>query len=78
MLDDGDEAVRRPGSGRWINYADVRVNAQVASVQVSDRWLRVPWHGHVLLVWSGGQTLRVVAHDEGGGAPGEVRLSSMR
>ena len=52
MLDDGDEAVRRPGSGRWINYADVRVNAQVASVQVSDRWLRVPWHGHVLLVSS--------------------------
>ena len=72
--DDGGEAERRPGSGRWISYADVRVNAQVTSVQVSDRWLRVPWHGHVLLVWSERQPPRVVAHGDGGRALGEVFL----
>jgi hypothetical protein len=78
VLDDGDEPDRRPDHGRWINYADVWVNAQVTSVQVSDRWLRVPWHGHVLLVWSVGQPRRVVAHDESGRALGEVHLPSTR
>jgi len=76
VRDGGDEPDRRPDSGRWINYADVRVNAQVTSVEVFDRWLRVPWHGHVLLVWSGGQPPRALAHDEGGRALGEVLLPS--
>ncbi|MEO6859308.1 MAG: hypothetical protein ABI323_12115 [Solirubrobacteraceae bacterium] len=74
--DDGGEADRRADGGRWISYAGVRVSAPVTSVQVSDRWLRVPWHGHVLLVWSGPQPLRVVAHDEGGRALGKVFLPS--
>lgn len=74
VLDGGDEPGRRPDSGRWVSYADVRVNAQVTSVQVCDRWLRVPWHGHVPVVWSGGQPPRAVARDEGGRALGEVLL----
>ncbi len=78
VLDDRDEPDRRRDSGRWINHADVRVNAQVTSVHVSDRWLRVPWHGHVLLVWSVGQPPRVVAHDESGRALGEVHLPATR
>lgn len=78
ILDDGDQTDPRPGSGRWINYADVWVNAQVTSVHVSDRSLRVPWHGHVVLVWSGGPPLRVVAHDESDQALGEVPLPSTR
>ena len=76
VLDGRDEPDRRPVSGRWISYADVRVNAQVTSVQVSARWLSVPWHGHVLVVWSAGPPPRVVAHDERGQALGEVLLSS--
>jgi hypothetical protein len=78
VLDDGDQADPRPVSGRWINYADVWVSAQVTSVHVSDRSLCVPWHGHVVLVWSGGPPLRVVAHDERGQALGEVPLPSTR
>lgn len=74
VLDDCDVADRRRDSGRWISYADVRVNAQVTSVQACDRWLRVPWHGHVLLVWSQRQPPRVIAHDDGGRALGEVLL----
>jgi hypothetical protein len=74
VLDGGDEADRRPGSGRWISYADVLVNAQVTSVQVSERRLRVPWHGHVLLVWSEHEPPRVVAQDDRGRALGEVLL----
>jgi hypothetical protein len=40
VLDDRDETRRRPGSGRWISYADVRVSAQVTSVRVAERRLR--------------------------------------
>jgi len=74
VLDGGDEPGRRSGSGRWISYADLRVNAQVTSVQVAERQLRVPWHGHVLLVWSGHEPPRAVARDDGGRALGEVLL----
>ena len=74
VLDGGDEPDRRPDNGRWISYADVRVNAQVTSVRVSDRELRVPWHGHVLLVWCEREPARVVAQDDGGRALGEVIL----
>jgi hypothetical protein len=76
VLDHDDDPDGRPDGGRWISYADVRVNAQVMSARVFDRWLRVPWHGHVLVVWSGGPPPRVVAHDEGGRALGEVLLAS--
>jgi hypothetical protein len=76
VLDDNDQTDPRPGTGRWISYADVRVNAQVTSVQVSSRLVHVPWHGDVLLVWSGGPPLRVVAHAEGGRALGEVLVST--
>lgn len=78
VLDDGYTVDRRPGSGRWISYADVRVNAQVASVQVSERRLRVPWHGHVLVVWAQREPPRVVAHDDGGRALGEALLPLTR
>ncbi len=78
VLDDGDQADARPGSGRWISYADVWVNAQVTSVHFCDRSLRVPWHGHVVLVWSGGPPSRVVAHDASGQVLGEVHVSSRR
>ena len=74
VLDGGDETHRRPDSGRWISYADVRVNAQVTSVRVAERRLRVPWHGHVLVVWSEREPPRVVAYDDAGRAVGEVLL----
>jgi hypothetical protein len=71
-LDDGDGVSR---DGEWINYADVRVSAQVTSVQVEDRLLGVPWHGHVLVVWrTGERPSRVVALDEGGISLGEALL----
>ena len=72
VLDGGDQTDRRPDSGRWISYADVRVNAQVTSVQVSGRRLSVPWHGHVLVVWSEREPPRVVAYGDAGRALGEV------
>jgi hypothetical protein len=66
--------VARTIDGRWISYADVRVNAQVTSVRVCERRLRVPWHGHVLLVWCEREPPRVVAYNDGGRALGEVHL----
>jgi hypothetical protein len=71
VRDGGDDPDRWPDGGRWISYADVRVSARVTSVQLSNRRLCVPWHGHVLLVWLGVPP-RVVAHDSGGRALGEV------
>ena len=73
-LDHCEGANWQPGSGRWISYADVRVSARVTSVQISERRLPVPWHGHVLLVWSEREPPQVVAYDDGGGALGEVLL----
>jgi len=43
--DGGDGTGRWPQSKRWISYAELRVNAQVTSVQVAERLLDVPWHG---------------------------------
>ena len=78
VLDDSDGTVRRGRSGRWISYAEVRVNAQVASVQVADRLLLVPWHGRVVVVWSERRTPRVTALDEEGQSLGEALLPSTR
>jgi hypothetical protein len=74
--DDGDGTGRWPQSRRWISYAELRVNAQVTSVQVAERLLVVPWHGHVLVVWSGRQPPHVVALDEGDKSRAEMQLAS--
>lgn len=39
--------------GRWISHSIIRVNAEVASVEVFNRTLTVPWHGYALVVWCG-------------------------
>jgi hypothetical protein len=75
VRDDRGKDHLRPDSEQWISYTDVRVNAQVTSVRVSGRSLRVPWHGHVLLVWSEREPPQVVAQDDGGRALGEVLLA---
>jgi hypothetical protein len=76
VSDDGDGTGRWPQSERWISYAELRVNAQVTSVQVAERLLVVPWHGHVLVVWSGPERPRVVALDEGGKSRAEMQLAT--
>lgn len=76
VLDDGAGTGRWPQRERWINYAELRVNAQVKSVHVAERLLAVPWHGHVVVVWSERQPPRVVALDEGGQSRAEMQLAS--
>ena len=78
VLDDGDGPAPWPRSGEWISYADVRVSARVASVQIADRSLLVPWHGHVVVAWSGHPSPRVVALDEVGTPLSEALLTSRR
>jgi hypothetical protein len=70
----GDGTEHRPGSEGWISYGVARVSARVTSVQISDRRLPVPWHGHVLLVWSRPPPPRVIARDEHERALGELLL----
>ena len=62
-----------PSPPRWINYAELRVNADVTSVRVAGRLLVVPWHGRVVVVWLGLPPL-VVALDEGGKSLAEMQL----
>ncbi len=76
--DDLAGADRWPWSGRWINYAEVRVNAQVVSIRNRDRLLPVPWHGRVAVVWAGRGASPVIAVDEGGKSLGAVLLRSTR
>jgi hypothetical protein len=76
VLDDGDGTGRGRQSERWISHATLRVNAHVTSVQVAERLLVVPWHGHVVVVWSERQPPRVVALDEGGNSRAEIQLAS--
>lgn len=76
VFDDGGGTGRSSQSERWISYAELRVNAQVTSVQVAERLLVVPWHGHVVVVWSGRRPPRVVALDEGGKSGAEMQLAS--
>jgi hypothetical protein len=66
-----------PSPPRWISYAEVRVNAEVTSVRVADRLLVVPWHGRVIVVWSG-LPPHVVALDETGKSRAEMQLASTR
>lgn len=74
VLDGGDGTDSWSREGGWISYAELRVSAQVTSVQVGDRLLPVPWHGHVVVVWSGERPPRVVALDEGGSSLAEAPL----
>lgn len=74
VLDGGDGTPHEPGSGRWISYGIARVSSRVSSVQVSDRWVPVPWHGQVLVVWSGPERPRLIACDEHSRVVGEALL----
>lgn len=75
VLDTGGQAGEPSDGGRWISYSVIRVNAQVASVDALGRSLSVPWHGHVLLVWCGGQPPCIVARNRSGEALAELRFA---
>lgn len=78
VRDGGDGISPWSKDGGWISHAELRVSAQVTSVKVADRLLAVPWHGHVVVVWSGERAPRVVALDEGGQSLAEMQLASTR
>ena len=72
------KADRWPWSGRWISYAEVRVNAQVMTIRTGGRLVPVPWHGRVAVVWPGRHSSQVVALDKAGRSLGEASLPSTR
>lgn len=78
VRDDGGRPGRWPWSGRWISYALVRVNAEVASVGVRGRDLDVPWHGRVVILTAGRGSSRVTLRDSTGGILGEAGLRGPR
>jgi hypothetical protein len=73
-VSDGRDRTGRWTSKRWISYAELRVTAQVTSVQISERLLVVPWHGRVVVVWPERQPQRVVALDGDARSLAEIRL----
>jgi hypothetical protein len=58
---------RLPWGGRYVRDTQLRVSSAVHTVAVGQRVLRVPRHGHLVVVWSGRRPPRAVAR----GADGE-------
>ena len=73
--DSGGGAHRWPWSGRWVSYSDVRASATVESLTIAGRGLAVPWHGRVVVVWTGRRGPLVRARDRGGRTIDEVVLT---
>ncbi len=74
--DSGGRADRWPWSGRWVNYTELQASSLVSSLAVSGRVLPVPWHGLVVIVWTGPHRPRVVAQDRDGRRVEEVVLTA--
>lgn len=55
-----------PWSGRWISYATLFASAQVDAIQVADRTVAVPWHGHTQITWIGHHSPRIGICGAGG------------
>lgn len=60
--------------GRWINGGSVRVNAEVTRVAAGDRDIALPWHGRVVIVWSGRRAQDVALFDHSGTCLGRTLL----
>lgn len=68
-------ADRWPWSGRWVRYSEVRASATVKSLTIADRALAVPWHGRVVVAWTGRRRPLVGARDRAGRTIDEVVLT---
>ncbi|WP_200174102.1 hypothetical protein [Tomitella cavernea] len=71
---DGGRPGRLPWRGRWVGYTTVHVGRHVESVQVADRTIPAPWHGHVLVARKGRSPLTIVAYDANATELGKARL----
>lgn len=63
-----------PWRRRWISYVIVLASARVESVRVSNREIKVPWHGRVLIVWPGRRSPKLTAYDVNGNCLGRARI----
>ncbi|NHA70085.1 hypothetical protein [Phycicoccus flavus] len=63
---------RWPWRSRWISYVDVRVNAEVVSMDVDGRRVAVPWHGRVAVLTARRGSSRVTLYDDTGRRLAEV------
>jgi hypothetical protein len=43
---------RMPWGTRYVRFAEVLASSAVHTVQVADRVLEVPRHGHLVVVWA--------------------------
>ncbi len=55
-----------PWSGRWISYTTMFVSAQVDAIDVANRKVAVPWHGHTLITWTRRRPPRIGIRGTGG------------
>jgi hypothetical protein len=66
---------RWPWSTRYVRETELRVSSAVHTVAVGQRVLRVPRHGHLVVVWSGRRPPRATARGADGEPVCTVRLS---
>ena len=68
------ESGRWPWSGRYVRDTQLQVSSAVHTVTVGQRVLRVPRHGHLVVVWWGRRPPRAVARGAAGEPVCEIPL----
>jgi hypothetical protein len=63
-----------PWSGRWISYTTLFASAQVEAIEMADRKVAVPWHGHTLITWIGRRPPRIGIRGTGGQLLASTRI----
>lgn len=63
-----------PWGAKWVQWAELRMAAEVAALQVGDRSVPVAPHGLAVIVWRSRQPPRAVAFAADGQELGQVRL----
>jgi hypothetical protein len=65
-----------PWSGRWISYTILFASVQVDAIEIADRNVAVPWHGHTLITWTGRHPPRIGIRGTGGQLLATTRMPS--
>lgn len=64
-----------PWGAKWVRWAELQLVAEVRTLKIGDRHLRVPAHGAALIVWASRHRPAVVALDDQGLELGSIALT---
>ncbi len=64
-----------PWGAKWMWWANLRLVAEVRTLQIGDRRLAVPAHGVAVIVWASRRRPAVIALDQQGLELGPIALT---